>query len=401
MFAWRYIVLITLCLSVFVACDEQPEDRPRFIDRFRVIGLRSVPLTAQRNQDVTLEVLARSPQPSEFSATWSWCPYRAQGANQYKCPVDEARYRELIEQAATRFDFNIPESTWGKIPAFELGKDADALFKHGLSKQEATILCGLTALAAVEVDTSLQANFHSVSCDQSFEVSLRASVTDLNSGDRLVTRKSMFIHTGAFDPLRHPEVVSLQIRPAYADQSKFLSNRLDWIDADKPHDEQWVDFDKSIKLLRGFEYEVIVKVSEDSLDIFRPHELDENREEDDTPSDPKDDDNPFGPGPDKSIAYLERLNYRWFRTLDVLDRRSKRERDAPDDDDRDGPDFDRFLNVQPLRLTSDVFINLTSERNENLTEVCTSYPCQAWLAVLVQDKQLGATWRTMTFEVIE
>lgn len=392
---FKSMILLSCAMLVVVSlsgCDPQPEDREFFVDRMRVLALKPDKLTAKRNETVKFSVLAQTPEFGTFDVSWSWCPYRSRGADKYTCPITKTRYKEVIEEASKRFNLNVPDDFFDRLPDFDLGKGADASISHNLGKQEALVLCGLTLLAAVDVDTSLQNYLPTVTCEQGFEISLRADVVDKKSGNQLVTRKSMFFETGEYPALRNPTILSYQIRPFDEKDSPAIAARVTWLDATKPHDEQWVDADAaSLDLLKGYKYQLRILVDEDTLDVYRPQDLVD-------PNEPTKNDDPTGPFDNEkpTIPFAERLSYRWFTTIDAL------ERDEDGDERRSNrANPEARFNVRPLELEDTRLIDLTGAQKAGIDEVCSSYPCRAWTATLAQDRQLGIAWSTLNFEIIE
>ena len=392
----RFCALGTLmgCLAGITGCNEQPEDRFFFVDRVRVLSVRAQPLTALKGEDVRFEVLARAPDGGAFTQAWRWCPYQGRARDRYACPVTRERYESLISAAAQRFGLPIPPTFWSRVPAFEIEGGAQAVLRQNLAPEEALVLCTLGQYVVLEDAPDLQDVLHTNDCAQGFEVSLHVDLTHTPSAQTLNTRKSMFWDTGQYNPLRNPELSSFQIRPLDEADAEAIAAQVEWLDASKPHDEQWVTPFDGIQLPEEHSYEVRLAVREESLDFFQPQrQLEE-------------DDGSFGAprrrrdlfdNPPSTLA-LERVDYRFFTTMDVVTELPAEEDD--DDDDGRGPDTDRFTELQPLELERSFVLNFASE-GQGVREVCKDQAaCTGWFTMIAKDKQLGLAWGAFSFEVL-
>jgi hypothetical protein len=242
----------------------------------------------------------------------------------------------------------------------------------------------------------LQDVLHTNDCEQGFEVSLHVNVTHTPSSQTITTRKSMFWDTGQYLPLSNPAWEAFQLRPLNEGDAEKLAEQVDWLDASKPHDEQWVEPFDGMKLPMAYSYEVRGTVEEASLDFFQPQRQFEEEEEGfGSPMRRRDlfDNPPAG-------LDLERLDYRYFTTIDVVTDVPVVDEKDDDSDGPRGPNTDRFTELQELVLARALVLNFTSER-EGIREVCEGKAsCTGVFTMVVQDKQLGLAWKSFSFELV-
>ena len=370
--------------ALSLGCDPIPQDRPDLIDRLRVLTLRAQPLVASQDEPAQLSALVRSPSEQAPQVQWSWCPYRARARDSYRCPVTRQRYEELIRAAAARFELELEPDALAGLPDLELPAGAQPTLTHGLSPERAFALCALTALAALEVDRSLQPMLHTTPCEIGFEISLRADVRQ-GSGqgqDRLVTRKSTLWDTGAATRLRHPTLLPLQIRPKLEVVPQELAALMPWLDQGVPYAERWaqVPEDGVLALARGLVYEVRGLVDLETLDPYLRTQPQPDRPL--TPDEPE----PGYQGEEDAIVLtedgLERTRFRWFSSDDVL-----RDADPPEG---------VFDEEREPRTRSYRLLDLSASGAGAPLARCAAQPrCALRLEVLVTDTQLGVTWRSV------
>lgn len=381
--AWLSMVLLGVGL-MGQACDPQPEERPFYIDRLRVLAIRAEPLTLAQDEPATISALVRQPGAPSYQYGWSWCPYRPVASQRYACPVTYARYQELIKAAAARFKVELDESLLTKIPPFELERVATPSLEHGLAPDEVQGLCALTVLAALEIDTSLQDYFHTMPCEIGFEVTVRLELS--GGGESLTTRKSLMWDVGGAARLTNPRMFMPQVRPLPTTLNQEVLSKLDWFDPSLPRDDQWVDFDPDspLTLARGIVYEVRVRVDLESRDPYLRVEEDEDGKID------LEDDEESVVTPDG----LERSRFVWFTNADVI-------RESPSPEGL----YAKELEADPeLELTWRDFNyrHLDLRPSAKLNEACpdATATCAMQADILLRDSQLGMSWRGLRATII-
>lgn len=383
--AW---LTVMCCLGLGVlgqACDPQPEERPFYIDRLRVLAIRAEPMTITQGEPATISALVRQPGAPSYQYSWSWCPYRPKASQRYACPVTYARYQELIKAAAARFDVEVDESWLAQIPPFELEGVATPSFGHALAPDQVQGLCFLTTLAALEIDTSLQDYFHTMPCEIGFEVTVRLALR--GGGESLTTRKSVLWDVGGEVRLTNPRMFVPQVRPLPQTLSQEVLDKLDWFDPSLPRDAQWVDFDpaKPLKLARGIVYELRVRVDLESRDPYLRVEEDE------------DDKIEVGEDDEESVVTpdgLERSRFVWFTNADLI-------RESPSPEDL----YAKELEADPeLELTWRDFNyrHLDLRESAKLKEACpdATAACAMQADILLRDSQLGMSWRGLRATIL-
>lgn len=376
--------LAAASMSAASACDLPPEERPFYIDRLRVLSIKTEPLVAAGGEAATVRALIRQPGAVEPKLEWSWCPYRPKASDYYKCPVTLARYKELLIAAARRFEVELAPSQLDALPAFELGSAQRASLTHGFDPTLTSGLCFLTLLAGLEIDKSLQAYFHSMPCEVGFEISYRL---EIKSGqESLTTRKSAMWDVGAPAKLTNPRLMPLEIRPLASANLARLAPSLPWFDPALPLDQQWTEVDPQnpMPLVRGLVYELRVRLDLEARDPYLSVEQvdDQGGEVVDTSSPTPD---PDAEEPDAVATEdgLERARMLWFTSADVLSEPKTPEGLYPEELELTWRDYDyRHLDLRP---------------SAKLNEACADPQaiCGFEVDVILRDSQLGTDWRTL------
>ncbi|MEM1348387.1 MAG: hypothetical protein AAGI01_07535 [Myxococcota bacterium] len=342
----RTLCLLLAPVALAAACSELPPERFTFLDRLRVLGVRAEPLSLNAEVEGALSVLAFDPDGVRTEETsWSWCPYKTLSRDLYQCPVQRPRYIEMLRQGAQRFELELGDEFFERLPPFDLGVGASVTWQHTYDEGALTALCFLTLLATLDADRSLQEHLHDFPCEVGFELDIIAEV-EASSGASLRARKSAFWGPGALDaPMRNPELLPLErwVRGAWVEE---------------PAGELVVQADAPLQWR--------LRIPIDSLDPYLQ------------------DFDPDRPDPDPRLEGVFAL---WYTTLDGF-----AEEVTPFAFDPEQPDVVFAQNT--FSLEGEAGRVALEEACPDVGEVC-----RVQLAVVIQDEQAGISWRVRTLEV--
>ncbi|MEM1348069.1 MAG: hypothetical protein AAGI01_05880 [Myxococcota bacterium] len=325
-----------VCLFAFLVTScGAPFDPYWRVEKFRVLAIKSDPITLDVGEVAALEALVYDAAGATPSYQWEWCPFRTSPQNEYACPFTRAELAELLVASAAGGEMDsdmmappgfelTPELLEMFLPDFELGTEPVARFPYPLTPELVRGLCDTTqAFTAGIEDEELAGQIGVSDCERGYEVTVRVivSVGD-EAGERIVAGKRLTLSTGSPDfDNANPDVTDIQIRLDDSADFERVRDELPWASADNA----WHTLDPmaDTPILTNINYDLRMKVDLESLDVFRaPAPLGADRDFND---------------PEREAAVM-----RWFATEGDIDSSGRlfKEGVFADPDDADTPTQD-------------------------------------------------------------
>lgn len=348
-------VLLLLSLS---GCGREFDPVWRVVD-FRVMSIKSDPVTVKTGETARLSALVESMPGEPVTYEWSWCPIRTTAQEGYECPLKGEDLGEL-------FGDQLPAGIDPAFFDFDLGTEPTAELVNILPAPMLLEFCRKLQLQLTEsVDPELAKLLPGFDCRRGYEVSVRLVAT---SGDQeIVTTKRMNLWTGAEKYNENPRFERFEIRVEKASDAQKVADKLRWLNADLPHDEQWVEVpdDGPVEIIPGVSFEVRALLEPDSVQMWEP---------------------PAPEGSDREWLDPEReaIGYSWFTTLGDLSDYQKV--------------FLEGANTLEQAGTTSLKLSGDDLRDCVLTD---DGACNVKLWSVARDSRLGVDWIGRTLLVIE
>lgn len=404
------LAFVLLSCTGLAACGVPFEPYWR-IKKFRVLAIKSDPITLKPGQSATLSALISNQDSSPITYTWEWCPFRTSDQNEFACPFTKDELVALLTQSANMGEQNNMNTQDGMgpnlppgfdlgqlIPDFTLSAQETATFAYPLTTEIILGLCKATQgiLAAGGEGVTNQASISN--CDRGYEITVRLIAK--NNGTRLVSAKRLTLWTGRdeFDH-KNPEIASIQIRPAKTSDFSKIGGKLPWFDASLARQDQWYDMpmDAPTPILEDMSFELRSIVNPELVETFQKVA-------------------PVGSGMDFLPPEQEAVLYRWFTGAGDLD--------------KPNPLYKEGVSKKSLEDASITMLNLSynasPDANEaiygapqkddwdldgvaNAKDNCPSVPnastqsktsCTFSVWSVVRDGRLGVDWMERRIEVI-
>lgn len=353
----RLCVCIVLLLLSLSGCGREFDPVWRVVD-FRVMSIKSDPITVKTGESATLSALVNTVPGEQVTYAWSWCPIRTTAQDSYVCPLK-------AEDLAGLFGDQLPSGIDPAFFDFDLGTEPTAELVNILPAPMLLDFCRKLQRQLTEaVDPDLAKLLPGFDCRRGYEVSVRLVAT---SGDKeIVTAKRLTLWTGSEQINENPRYERFEIRPENASDARNASTKLNWVRADLPHDEQWVEVpeDAPLEILAGVAFEVRALLEPDSVQVWEP---------------------PAPEGSDREWLDPERetIGYSWFTTLGELS------------------DFQKVFLEGENTLEKAGSTNLKISRDDLKDCVLTDGVCEVKLWSVARDSRLGVDWIGRTLVVVE
>lgn len=352
---WRLCLCMCVALLVLSGCGREFDPSWRVID-FRIMSIKSDPITVKTGESATISALVAEVPGETVSYAWSWCPVRTAASDSYECPLNQ-------ESLAQMLDGELPDGIDPSFFDFDLGTGPTAEFVNALP---APMLLNFCERLAAQLKESVNEEFASLlpsfDCSRGYEISIRLVAS---SGEKeIITSKRLTLWTGSEQINENPQFERFEIRPEKAGDSQKLAGRLDWLDANLPHDEQWVEVpeDGSLEIAAGYPFEVRALLDPESVQIWEP---------------------PAPEGSDRERLDPERetIGYSWFTTLGDLS-------------EDNGVFAEKFNTLEKAGTTS-----LTISREDLDDCRLVDGVCEVKLWSVARDSRLGVDWIERTLVV--
>ncbi len=353
----RLCVCAVLLLLSLSGCGREFDPVWRAVD-FRVMSIKSDPITVKTGESATLSALVNTVPGEQVTYSWSWCPIRTVAQDGYKCSLKS-------EDLAGLFGDQLPSGIDPAFFNFDLGTEPTAELVNILPAPMLLDFCRRLQRQLTEaLDPELAKLLPGFDCRRGYEVSVRLVAT--SGGKEIVTAKRLTLWTGAVQNNENPQFERFEIRPENASDSRNASIKLSWLNADLPHDEQWVEVleDGSLEILADVSFEVRALLEPDSVQMWEP---------------------PAPEGSDRELLDPERetIGYSWFTTLGDLS------------------DFQKVFLEGENTLEKAGSTNLKISREELTDCVLTNGLCEMKIWSVARDSRLGVDWIGRTLVVTE
>ncbi len=235
----RAALVGALMLLTTSACGV-PFDPYWRVEKFRVLGVKSDPLTVRPGEVATISALAASPSDDAITYAWDWCPFQTLAQNEYECPFTRDELATLLtaqipeeqrEQLPPGFDIG------ALLPEFDLGSEPEAQFTYpGGDASLALFFCQLSESLLSAQNDALGGQVGVSECDEGFNVTVRLIAS--SGGERIIAAKQLQLWTGNdVFANQNPDVQDVQIRlKDVADEAK-CADDLPWLS--ESDDERW------------------------------------------------------------------------------------------------------------------------------------------------------------------
>ncbi len=150
-------VLLAAVFACGCGADFDPYNR---LGGLRVLAVRSEPPAPAPGETAKLSALVYTTDKDPVvSMAWSWCPFAGSANDGYPCLLTEAELRTM--------------GAGDMVPAYDLGREAEASFLHGVDPQVLKALC---APAGMGMGPSAISAAFLPSCDGGFPVTVKLVV---------------------------------------------------------------------------------------------------------------------------------------------------------------------------------------------------------------------------------
>jgi hypothetical protein len=174
--AFKFLIAWQAALgaAVVTGCGAFGDDSERYedLDRLRVLAVRAEPADLIVGETATLSALVFEPKDRDVRYEWSWCPSRADAAENFECNITEAELARVWE------DQDLP----GAPPSYDLGSEPEASFTHLLTPELVSAFC--QNLVGDNELPELQ-----LACLEGLKASVKLTVR--SAGARVTTLKSL------------------------------------------------------------------------------------------------------------------------------------------------------------------------------------------------------------------
>ncbi|MFU8802359.1 MAG: hypothetical protein ACNA8W_00985 [Bradymonadaceae bacterium] len=297
--------LVSLCVlvAIFLPGCAREFDPYWKINKFRVLAIKADPVTLRHNQVTTLTALVHAEEGREISYQWDWCPVMVSAQNDYQCPFTSEDIAALLGEAPE--DAEIPAGIDPTLLDFDLGDGPTARLQNPFPAPMILGFCQAIRqqIADAAEGSELEGLLPQLDCERGYDITVRLIAR--SGGEEIIAVKRFTLYTGAEQININPRQDALQIRPAKEIDAPEIAQRVTWLDASAPHDDQWhtLPEDEPTPFVLGIPLQVRALVDGESVETWRP------------PA-PRGDDRDF------LDPRSEVLTYRWFATAGTF-RRSR------------------------------------------------------------------------------
>lgn len=333
----------------FTACGEMFDPYWQ-VDRYRILALRSDPVTLEPGDPAELTVLDHVPPDTSVSYDWSWCPVQPSAEQQYECPVEDIQEQNADgDGGGMSFD---PE-------LLDLGSGESASLLYPGTTDQVRELCRSIqeAIAEAGQSSNLAGRLPTPNCSRGYDISVRLEATT-DDGTVEVAKKDVTLSTGGDQTNQNPDHGGLEIRVADPGDLPKVRDRLDWLPpAGTARDEQWVDAsgDEPLPILTGMTFQVRARVDEESSEEYRPPP-------------------PAGSDREQLPPEREGISFRWFATQGELEQSQRIY--VPEND-----------NLETARRTG---VTISGDRGGACAEDPQRDACRVTVYSVIRDGRLGS-----------
>jgi hypothetical protein len=336
------------------------------INKFRVLAIKSDPVTLRPGQVATISALVHAPEGVEVSYAWDWCPVQVQAQNDYACPFSDEDVAALLSQAAEGGQAP-PPGLDPSLLTFNLGTASTARLLNPFPAQAILGFCQAIRqqIADATEGSELAGLVPQLDCERGYDITVRLIVQA--GGEQIISRKRFTLYTGAEQINENPRLTGIEIRPREQKDVARLAAKVDWIDANASRDDQWylLPEDEPTTIVAGIPLEVRTIVDPDSVEIWQP---------------------PAPRGSEEPLleARSEVLTFRWFATSGTFNRT-------------------RLLYAEDQNTLEEASIARFSMSKDQLRDECprTNGRCEVKLWNVTRDGRLGIDWIERTLVVVE
>jgi hypothetical protein len=344
-----YCLAVCLAVVCLTACGEMFDPYWK-LDRYRILGLRSDPVTLQPGDPAELTVLDHVPPDTSVSYEWSWCPVQPSAEQQYECPLENIDQQSMGDggDGGMEFDPELLDLGSGESATLPYPGTTDQVLELCRSIQEAIAEAGQRSDLAGRLPTS--------NCSRGYDVSVRLEATT-DSGTVEVAKKEVTLSTGGDQANQNPEHGGLELRVADPDDLPKARDRLDWVPSEgTARDEQWVETsgDEPLPILAGMTFQIRARVDEESAEEFRPPP-------------------PAGSDREQLPPEREGISFRWFTTQGDLEQNQRIY--VPDND-----------NLDTARRTG---LTISGDRGGECADDPQRDACRVTVYSVIRDGRLG------------
>jgi hypothetical protein len=367
------------------------------VEKFRVLGVKSDPITIRPGQVGELSALAVSPSDSEITYAWDWCPFQTIAQNEYACPFTREELAELLTA-------QIPEDQRDQLPPgvdlaallpeFDLGSEPTAQFAYPGTPDLVLFFCTLSERLLSAQNETLGGEAGVSQCDRGFDVTVRLIAE--SDGQRIIAAKQVKLWTGNdVFANRNPDVQEIQIRLKNRSDRAKVADKLPWLDEEGEDGWYTLPADSETTLVAGVPFELRSIVDPELVEEFqRP-----------VPTGAEDDPDGLLPPEPESVTY------RWFLSEGDVDDSEKLYKEGVSPQslaDASIVDFSISYDPEPVDPTfPDQQDDWDRDGTPNASDPCPwvtnqaddTCPTRVWS--VVRDGRLGMDWVERRFVVPE
>jgi len=300
----RLLPVLVVLTSIAVGSCADPFEPYWTLDKYRMLGVRSDPVTLKPGDVAELSVLDHVPEETSVTYEWSWCPVEPSVENRYECPL-----AELSERRDAGADVGVdagggPTTERSFDPEMlEIGEGQTAQLPYFGTKDQVLELCRSIERAVAEAGQGSDlSGTAGGGCERGYDISVRVEATAGN-GETEVAKKNVTLWTGHETVNANPRHNGLAVRVSKSSDVPVARQHLDWVaPAETERDDQWhrITGDEPLPILAGMPFDLRAHVGKRSVETYRPPP-------------------PAGSDREMMPPEQESLTFRWFTSLGNLD----------------------------------------------------------------------------------